>query len=226
MKHSKFYSGVVTMLMLLSVITFVSCGGSPKKAETKKAPSNGVNNGHEYVDLGLSVKWATCNIGANTSEEYGDYYAWGETATKENYSKKDYKFYDRGNRAYNFQTSLKPEDDVATTNWGGTWRIPTQAEIQELLDRSKCTWAWTTINGVKGYKVISKKNKNSIFLPAGGCYNEKEPYKDGLYGYYWSSSLDENGVKGVSYILFHENSKVSLAFDYPYYGFNVRAVCE
>ncbi len=161
-------------------------------------------NGHEYVDLGLpsGIKWATFNVGATTPEEYGGYYAWGETEEKSNYDWSTYKWCngsensmtkyctDSDNGTVDNKTVLDPEDDVAHVKWGGTWRMPTKAEQDEL--RNNCTWTWTIQNGVKGYKVTSKTNGNSIFLPAAG-------YRDGTYlldsgsnGYYWLSSLNGN----------------------------------
>ena len=142
----------------------------------------GDNAGHEYVDLGLSVKWATCNVGASSPEDYGGYYAWGETEEKEEYNGRDYKTY--MNRGINIAGT---EYDVAHVKWGGNWRMPTYAEQDELLE--KCKWKWTTVNGVKGYKVTSKKNGNSIFLPAAGYRNGTEVDDRGSCGYYWSSSL-------------------------------------
>lgn len=156
---------------------------------------------HEYVDLGLSVKWATCNVGANSPEESGDFFAWGEVEPKEIYNWNTYKLCTALNNdpvellkyitddVYGIidnKTVLDSEDDAATANWGGSWRMPTQAECQELVE--KCTWVWTTQNGVNGYVITSRvegyKNK-SIFLPAvdNSDYDNK----------YWSSSLEIDG---------------------------------
>ena len=160
--------------------------------------TSGIENGHAYVDLGLSVKWATCNIGATTPEEYGDYFAWGETTTKEQYTTKNYKWYNSTNGPilkYNTDnskgeidniTKLEPEDDAATMNWGGSWRMPTYTEFSELL--TECTYVWTTQNGVRGHKITSKKNGNSIFLPAAGYISGKTLYYS-TSGYYLSSTL-------------------------------------
>ena len=160
------------------------------------------NNGHEFVDLGLSVKWATCNVGAEKPEEYGDYFAWGETKPKSSYDWSTLKYCNdsTGNSFSKYnqnqagtrdnRTVLEPEDDAAHANWGGDWRMPTEAEFQELID--KCTWEWTKINGKNGYKVTSKVNSNSIFLPAAGCRYDTSLYYAGIDGDYWSSSLYES----------------------------------
>ena len=156
------------------------------------------HNGHEYVDLGLSVMWATCNIGASKPEEYGDYFAWGETEPKETYDWDTYKWCnglrntqtkyctDSSLGGVDNKTVLEVADDAARANWGGSWRMPTDAELTEL--RKKCTWTWTSQNGVNGYKVTSKSNGNSIFLPAAGYRQFSELY-GAASGYYWSSSL-------------------------------------
>lgn len=153
----------------------------------------------EAVDLGLSVKWATCNVGASSPEEYGDYFAWGETEPKEVYDWSTYKWCEGTSTTltkYNTissdgtvdnKTVLEPEDDAATANWGGAWRMPTDAEMTEL--REQCTWTWTTLNGVDGYKVTSKSNGNSIFFPAAGRRYISSDTPIRYHGYYWSSSL-------------------------------------
>lgn len=173
---------------------------SPSRQTSVKQKPSPYVNGHEYVDLGLSVKWATCNVGASQPQEYGDYYAWGETQTKSDYSWKTYKL-GRGNqdsmKKYNctFKTygpvdnkrTLDPEDDVAHVKWGGTWRMPTDEEQTELRDN--CIWTYTSIDGVNGYEVKSKKNGKSIFLPTAGHYWDKNYYVAGSFAYYWSSTV-------------------------------------
>lgn len=156
-------------------------------------------NGHEYVDLGLpsGLLWATCNIGASKPEEYGDYFAWGETTTKSIYDSSSYKYckdsdgtltkYCTDSRygIVDYTAVLDLEDDAAHVNWGSKWRMPTSEELDELRDSNNCTWTWTIQNGVNGYRVTSKKSNESLFLPAAGdCYN----YFD-AGGSYWSSSL-------------------------------------
>ena len=166
---------------------------------TTLTPSNGMENGYEWVDLGLSVKWATINVGATKPEEYGDYFAWGETAPKEVYDRSTYKWCNGSETTLtkyctddslgivDNKTQLELSDDAARVNWGGSWRMPTDAELTEL--RENCTWTWTTQNGVNGYKVTSKSNGNSIFLPAAGHRYNSSLSGAGSHGDYWSSSL-------------------------------------
>lgn len=190
---------------------------------------------HEYVDLGLSVKWATCNVGATTPEESGYYFAWGETESKTTYDWNTYKYCNGTSTSKTkYCTSsdygivdnkiiLELRDDAAHVNWGGNWRMPTRAEQDELRDATNCTWEWTTQNGVNGYKIISKKNGNSIFLPAVGYYDTETLYSAGVAGRYWSSSL--NTVNNRSYDLYFSLNSVDW-FDYSCYGgLPIRAVC-
>ena len=162
-------------------------------------PSDDPYNGHEYVDLGLSVKWATCNVGADSPEDYGDYFAWGETEPKDYYDWSTYLWCNGSNNTLtkyctyssfgtvDNKTVLDLEDDAAHVNWGGDWRMPTLEELEELYNN--CTWEWTTQNGVWGYTVTSRINGNSIFLPiTGNRYLDNQNLVD-YYGFYWSSSL-------------------------------------
>lgn len=197
---------------------------------------SGMENGYAYVDLGLSVKWATCNVGANGPEEYGDYFAWGETQPKETYDWSSYKWC---NGSYDTQTKyctsssdgtvdnktvLELADDAARANWGGSWRMPTTEEQDELRN---CKWEWTTQNGVNGYKVTSRKKgytENSIFLPAAGRRSDSSLHNAGNYGYYWSSSLS-TGNSNSAYSLFFIYNTVDRANIYRRYGQSVRPVC-
>ena len=194
----------------------------------------GVANGHEYVDLGLSVKWATCDVGASKPWEYGDYFAWGETEPKSIYFWSTYKHYnglydsltkyctDSSNGTVDNKTTLEMSDDAARANWGGSWRMPTKAEITELLEN--CTWTWTTQNGVNGYKVTSKKNGNSIFLPAAGYRSGSSLNEAGSFRYYWSSSLKTGSPNGA-YVLYVSSDSVYRSSHSRYHGFSVRPVC-
>lgn len=145
---------------------------------------SGTIAGHDYVDLGLSVKWATCNVGALSPSDYGNYYAWGETTTKSTYKEGNCKTYNKNID----DISGNPKYDAARANWGGSWRLPTKAEMEEL--KKECTWEWTCQGGHNGYKVTSKTNGNSIFLPAAGCRVKSKSllYRAGEFGYYWSST--------------------------------------
>lgn len=164
------------------------------------------NGGHEYVDLGLpsGTLWATCNVGANSPEEFGDYFAWGETKTKDVYNWETYKYcnggygYDEltkycnesnyGNNGFTDNlTVLLPEDDAATTNWGSQWKTPTEKQWIEL--QKYTTRSWTKRNGVSGYQ-FTASNGNSIFLPAAGYRRDDELHGVGdSSGDIWSSSL-------------------------------------
>ncbi len=193
----------------------------------------------QAVDLGLSsgIKWASCNIGAEKPEDYGNYYAWGEVLPKENYSWSTYKYTNGsdstltkycsnasyGNNDFtDNKTTLDLEDDAAYMNWGGNWRMPTSVDVDELLDN--CTWTWTTQNDVNGYRVTSKTNSNSIFLPAAGYRNETSFYYVGSYGHYSSSSLNESDPDYEWCLGFYSSDtyRGNLRRDC---GFTVRPVC-
>ena len=182
------------MKRILTIIAVVAIGLVFFTSCESFIEENGVgkHEGHEYVDLGLpsGLKWATCNVGANSPEEYGDYFAWGEVEPKTTYNLDTYKYYDGSNFTKytgSDKTVLDPEDDAATANWGGAWRMPTKAEQDEL--RTKCKWDWTTQNGVNGYNVTGP-NGNSIFLPAAGYMGEGTLYDAGSRPYYWSNWVE------------------------------------
>ena len=194
--------------MLLMVFT----AGCNKPDEPNNGGNNsGGNNGsgnnetidtHEFVDLGLlsGTLWATCNVGADTPESYGDYFAWGEIASKTAFSWNTYK-YSNGNYNqltkycnnsnygyYEFTdnlTALQPDDDAATVSWGVAWHIPTKSEWLELFDNTNCSM--TVQNGVHGMLFVAP-NGNSIFIPAAGGWNEELSYV-GKAGGYWSRDL-------------------------------------
>ncbi len=196
MRKLRFFAALCCTALL-----FAACEKDEPK--TNEA-ATGTVNGHDWVNLGLpsGTKWATCNVGATNPEEYGNYYAWGETTTKDTYSWDTYKYgtynddsdYSKLTK-YNTDglTTLVAADDAATANWGGKWRMPTSAEWAELIDN--CEWTWTDDyngTGVAGRIVASKTNSNTIFLPAAGGR-----YYDGLYGAgygggCWSSTLATN----------------------------------
>ena len=192
------------------------------------------------VDLGLSVYWATCNLCAKP-EDYGDYYAWGETEPKENYYWSTYKFRTSGDSddnvkfsKYNTKSSrgtvdnktvLESSDDVASIKLGGKWRMPTDAEWTELL--TKCTWTWVTNyngSGING-RLVTASNGNSIFLPAAGYRSFSNLYGACSDGYYWSSSLYAN-VPYVAYYVRFDSVNIDRYVDNRYYGRSVRPVSE
>lgn len=194
---------------------------------------------HEAVDLGLpsGTRWATCNIGACTPEEYGDYFAWGETiGNKTNYDWSTYKWsHGEYYEITKYSTSswygtednmtiLDSQDDAATAKWGSKWRMPTQDEISELINN--CSWTWKTKNGVKGSEAKSKINNCSIFLPAAGYHYNDRLEEAGSYGFYWSCSL--NTLKSENaYHLWCKPDEVEMDFgDSRCYGLSVRPVCS
>ena len=183
-----------------SVKTNVSDGTKGEiKAEAKPVPKNLLND-HEWVDLGLpsGLRWATCNVGAARPEEYGDYFAWGETSPKDTYSKENYKFYSDGVTKYcgdernrkgrvDTLTELQPEDDAATANWGEGWRMPTSDEAGELI--SNCRMEPIQIKGIWVLKFIGP-NGNSIIIPfADTCVRDRRAGGKDYYASCWTSSL-------------------------------------
>ena len=193
---------------------------------------------HEWVDLGLpsGTLWATCNVGANAPEEYGDYFAWGETAPKDYYDWSTYKWCNGSyntmtkyctNSSYGYngftdgKTELDPEDDAAWFNWGSSWRMPTEEQLNELINI--CTWTWTTRNGVNG-RLVTGPNGNTIFLPAAGGRWDESLYYVGSYGYYWSRTSDYFDYSDHACSLGFHSGYVGWDYDSRDYGFTVRAV--
>ena len=197
---------------------------------------------HEYVDLGLpsGLLWATCNVGADAPEEYGDYFAWGETQPKQTYSLDNYifakgtsyedpqftKYCNYSSYGYNGftdnLTALLPEDDAATANWGGDWRMPTKEEWQELYYNTTITW--TTQNSVNG-RLFTAANGNSLFLPAAGYRDASSLNGAGHYGYYWSGALYTFSPKTAWYLFFYSVLSDIREF-YRSDGQSVRPVCS
>ena len=178
----------------------------------------GLLNGHEYVDLGLSVMWATCNVGANKPEDYGDYYAWGETKTKKEYTIENCETWEKD------ISDIKGTDrDVAHVRWGSPWRMPTKKEFEELKDN--CDWEWTTLDGVKGRKYASKKNGNWIFLPAARWRSDLSFDITGEYGYYWSSTPLGYDIRNAYYLSFGSRL-YEWGYGNRYHGRSVRPVSE
>ena len=216
---------------------------------SKEEATSGLENGYAWVDLGLSVKWATCNVGASKPEEYGCYFAWTEISPKEIYNWSTYKFmvssindwngitkytfadgytdgiwYDgEGNFIGDDKITLEVNDDAATVNMGGTWRMPTSEELKELRD--DCTWIWTTKNGISGHEVKSKTNGNSIFLPAAGVRSNSELIEEKDFGYYWSKTLSVGYSRGAIALHFSIDGPI-WGSELRCYGLNIRGVCD
>ena len=189
----------------------------------------------EYVDLGLpsGLKWAKCNLGASKPSDYGDYYAWGETAPKAEYTWATYKWMQAGKSGWQYitkytfadgqtggiwydsagnfigdnLTTLRPADDAATQQLGSPWRMPTVDEIQEL--KENCTWLWTTQDGVNGHQVDGP-NGNAIFLPAAGSRDGSVLKYAGSAGSYLSSSLDTDSYRDRALDFWGTSVKVGL----------------
>ena len=186
------------------------------------------------VDLGLSVFWAKCNIGASKTEEFGDSYAWGETETKTSYSMSNYKWWNESSKTltkYNTSSSngtvdnkmiLDEADDVAHVRLGGTWRMPTDAELEEL--KNSCTWTWINYNGVNGYLVTSDMSSKSIFLPAAGYWRDSL-LSLGNSGCYWSSSINKDHPS-YAWSLVFAKSGVGFNWENRMYGYSVRPVSK
>ena len=179
-------------------------------------PEGGETDSKNTADLGLSVKWATCNLGASSPEQSGNFYAWGETTPKTQFTWDNYKWTYEEKSSYgdiillrskynsksnqgkvDNKTKLDPEDDAARSKLGGKWRMPTKAEFQELID--KCTWTLTSRSGVDGFEVKSKVNDNSIFLPLTGFYSQTDGYDGSTLhhkdqGNLWVSDMDNTNT--------------------------------
>lgn len=194
-------------------------------------------NEHEYVDLGLpsGTLWAIYNVGADTPEEYGDYFAWGETEPKSVYNWSTYQYCNGdwntltkycnysncGNNGFiDNLTILEPSDDAATANWGESWRMPTIEEWQELYNNTDVTW--TTQNGMNG-RLFTASNGNSIFLPVSGHRFENSLEFIGNYGYYWSSSLFFDGPNYAWYFSI-DSCDYSMGRAARFFGYSVRPV--
>ena len=221
-----------------TVTAFGSSGVRATCTVSVSAPDLSLPASVEAVDLGLpsGLKWATMNVGARRPEAYGAWFAWGETVPKTTYNWSTYKF-ELGtdysgpfskyvpNSSYGTvdnKTVLDPEDDAAHVNWGGSWRMPTKEEQDEL--RTKCTWTWTTQNGVNG-RLVTGPNGNSIFLPAVGRRGGTNLYEAGAYGFYWSSSLNTVNPNYAYRVYFNFDDVRWLGFN-RCYGYSVRAVSE
>lgn len=204
--------------------------------------TSNIANGHEYVDLGLpsGTKWATCNVGATVFYEYGEYYAWGETEPKNKYTEENYKYakYNNGKDADGFQVKdpfyeyenlgediSGTQYDVAHVKWGDNWSMPTYDQVVELQQYTKKQYA--TINGVSGYKIISKEsdNNNWIFMPCAGFASDE--HTGGHFFDYWTSTPWWPGVNDKkAYEFYSVDEKPDKKFGERWRGFSVRPVIK
>ena len=229
--------------MSLSLVAFMSCSDDDKENASSNGGSSvfksGTENGHDYVDLGLTsgTKWATCNVGASNPQDYGNYYAWGETTTKETYNLSNYKYangeYDQLTKYCNSssygkdgftdsKTTLDLSDDAAYVNWGGKWRMPTHDQQREL--RNECYWVWTESynnSNVKGYIVYKAKTSSdkSVKIYEGETPSSSYTLSDAhiflpTAGYRYDGDLKRAGLVGYYW-------SSSLGTDYPYGAWNV-----
>ena len=181
-------------------------------------------NWHQWTDLGLTVDWASVNIGANTLVDYGDYFAWGEVSAKENF-----------NDSVTFEVPMldiagNPRYDAATANWGGTWRMPTSAEMEELI--IYCSWEWTSMYDVKGM-LVTGPNGNSIFLLAAGYCTTTVTHDIGKCGHYWSSTPYDNPMPVPTYydnnyadVLFFNSGTRDVGIGFRINGLPIRPVIK
>ncbi len=198
-----------------------------------------IESAHPYVDMGLSVKWAVYNVGATQIEEYGDYFAWGEIEGKKKYSWSTYKYGEAYNQLtkytgtwssyakdnqYDNLTTLELIDDAAHVNWGGRWRLPTPAEMNELM--TNCHSRESTVNGIKGL-IFKANNGNVLFFPYAGIYEEEKqfPVDVGTTGYFWTNSCssysNEASLYKIPYISYPDETDLERCL-----GLSIRAVCE
>lgn len=175
----------------------------------------------DAVDLGLSVRWATCNVGATKPEEAGAYFAWGEVAEKEEYSWATY--FDADCSTTGAGICGTADYDAAAAAWGGQWRLPSLAEVQELCDR--CSWTWTEQEGHAGCTVTGP-NGNSIFLPAAGTRQGTALYLNGSYGSLLTGTLDTTNRYYNRSLVFYSTSEHWIDTNLRDYGQSVRAVCK
>ena len=219
----KLYIAVTVLAVVTAAIIGLSQCGKPSDTPEKKDMP-------EIVDLGLSVKWADRNLGASSSYEYGDYFAWGETKSKATYYWDNYKFTtDKAfcDESYSANEWLKPEDDAATAALGAGWRMPTYDEMCELV--SKCMWERVMRNGVNCYKVTSKVNGNCIYLPLAGFKKDAKLERQNRRGYYWASerSMYSNTCGNYLNLFSLENDRgIMVAMRYRNQGLSVRPVYD
>ncbi len=218
----KFFKTITTLLFLLTVGVYTSCSSDDSDVAPLSPDTEG--NTELVVDLGLSVKWATCNLGANSPEQIGDYYAWGETTTKDEYTETNY--FDANYSAFTLSRKTKicgTEWDVAYVKLGKNWRMPTTEEIRELVNN--CTWTEETMNGVHGMRGTAS-NGNSIFLPITGMF-AGNAVQSASQGCYWGGELHADNTRSSKYasmLTFFKGNEIHASNYYRFEGMAIRPV--
>ncbi len=240
----------VLFLSVIAIVSMFSLAGCEKNDDEPVNKSNikpnGMENYHAYIEMGLSVKWATWNVGADSPGDYGDYFAWGMTRINNSYNWRSYQYCIQGESdhltryctnsdfGYNHYSDndsiLFSDDDVAHVKWGGAWRMPTNKEWQELLDN--CKWEWcakdnTEFGGIAGWKVTSNVEgykDRFIFLPAAGYKSDSYTFEVSTCGYYWSSLLYKE-IPTYANCLFFDSGKKKVSTKSRHLGSSVRPVC-
>ena len=219
----------IFMLIIAAALALPAAAQTGTPAASDAAAATASAPRPEPVDLGLSVKWASCNLGATAPEGYGDYYSWAETKVKDDYSWSSYSQTDGDNKhALNKYTVrfalhyvMEPEDDAARVLLGGGWRMPTDPEMREL--QQNCDWVWSEKDGVKGYKVTSRINGNSIFLPAAGYMEGKELIAAGSGGRYWTTTRHPYYAWCAQHLFFSIDNQY-VYFYGRYRGYSIRPI--
>lgn len=207
--------------IIISSLCLISCS---KEEEINNEKNTGVINGHEYVDLGLSVKWATCNVGAEKPEATGKYYTWGGLSEWTEVESQKINYYGPAFDVVTNPNILGGQYDVAHVLWGETWRMPTKAEVIELAE--KCSITYTTINNVAGFKVVGAK-KASIFIPASGYMDTTGAVKKNKENaFIWTGQYNvlQNGQ--AHYLYFSDKNGCAADFGEIYYGLTIRPVSQ
>lgn len=231
-KKTALFLLLIILLAFVLLALWVRTAGGTKERMKSVIPqetevSGKVINGHRFIDLGLpsGLLWAECNIGASSPCDDGDYFAWGETETKPDYSESTYKWGSEPGKYNNKngKTVLETGDDAAAENWGKGCRMPSIEDFWELRD--KCEWVWSSdYNGAKGY-IVKGSNGNAIFLPASGLRSGVELCEKGSNGYYWSGTI-HTIYPTYAFALYIDSGYRGSNFYDRYCGYTVRPVAK
>ncbi len=216
MKRIKYYWTSYALILFLFALNVKAQDKQIKETNLGESPA-------QAIDLGLpsGIKWASCNVGASKTTEYGLFFAWGETISKRKFTEENYQHFYQGNYIH-LKDISNTQYDVAKANWGGTWRMPTKDDFMELL--KNCHYQWTTKHGVKG-GLFTGPNGNSIFLPASGLRIESTTDNKRSYGCYWLSTQDEKYVD-FAYAMCVSSSQCFRSSHLCGYGLSIRPVTE